>query len=107
MDSGGSWPRTWSSPAMWGSALAIGLFQVVGSFGAASNRPERYGIDAFAIVLLVVSAVGLGLRGRWPLLAVALTIGVVDVWVAAGYAYGPIFLGAIVALVTGVLTGHR
>jgi signal transduction histidine kinase len=90
-----------------GSALVIGLFQLVGSFGAASNQSERYGMDAFAIVLLVVSTVGLALRGRWPLVAVALTIGVVDIWVAAGYAYGPIFLGAIVALVTAILLGYR
>jgi signal transduction histidine kinase len=83
------------------------VFQLVGSFGAASNQPERYGIDAFAVVLLVVSAAALAMRGRWPLAAVAVTIGVVDVWVALGYAYGPIFLGAIVALVTGALTGRR
>src|SRR5262245_20530317 len=107
MDRGGSRTPPWSSPAIWGSALAIGLFQLVGSFGAASNQSERYGMDAFAIVLLVVSTVGLALRGRWPLLAVALTLGVVDVWVAAGYAYGPIFVGAIVALVTAILMGYR
>jgi signal transduction histidine kinase len=98
---------TWSGPAIWGSAVAIGLFQLVGSFGAAANQAERSDIDALAVVLLVVSAVGLGLRGRWPLVAVALTVGVVDLWVALGYAYGPIFLGAIVALVTGVLMGRR
>jgi signal transduction histidine kinase len=107
MDSGGSHTRPWSSPAIWGSALAIGLFMLVGSFGAASNQAERYGMDAFAILLLVVSTVGLALRGRWPLLAVALTLGVVDVWVAFGYAFGPIFLGAIVALVTAILMGRR
>jgi len=90
-----------------GSALAIGLFQLVGSFGAASNQSERAGMDAFAIVLLLVSTAALALRGRWPLLAVALTIGVVDVWVAVGYAYGPIFVGAIVALVTAILMGYR
>jgi signal transduction histidine kinase len=107
MDSGGPCRTTWSGPAIWGSALAVGLFQLVGSFGAAANQSERYEIDGLAIVLLVVSGVALGLRGRWPLLAVALTIGVVDLWVAFGYAYGPIFLGAIVALVTAVLMGRR
>jgi signal transduction histidine kinase len=103
----GARSTTWSGPAIWGSALAIGLFQLVGSFGAASNQSERQGIDALAILLLVVSGVALGLRGRWPLVAVALTVGVVDLWIALGYAYGPIFLGAIVALVTAVLMGRR
>jgi signal transduction histidine kinase len=107
MESEGLRSTRWSGPAIWGSALAIGLFQVVGSFGAAANQPDRQGIDALAIVLLVASAVGLALRGRWPLIAVVVTVGVVDLWVALGYAYGPIFLGAIVALVTGVLMGRR
>jgi signal transduction histidine kinase len=87
--------------------LVIGLLQLVGSFGAAANQPQRQGIDALAVALVVVSGVALGLRGRWPLLAVALTIGVVDLWVALGYAYGPIFLGAIVALISAVLMGRR
>jgi signal transduction histidine kinase len=98
---------TWSGPAIWGSAVAIGLFQLVGSFGAAANQTARNDIDALAVVLLVISAVGLGLRGRWPLLAIALTVGVVDLWIALGYAYGPIFVGAIVALATGVIMGRR
>ena len=107
MNRGAASTPPWSSPAIWGSALVIGLFQLVGSFGAASNQPDRYDIDALAVVLMVISTVGLVLRGRWPLLAVALTVGVVDLWVALGYAYGPIFLGAIVALVTAVLMGRR
>jgi signal transduction histidine kinase len=107
MDSGPRRGTAWSTPAIWGSALAIGAFQLVGSFGAAANQPDRRGMDAVAVALLVLSALALALRGRWPLLAVALTVGVVDVWVALGYAYGPIFLGAVVALVTAILDGRR
>jgi signal transduction histidine kinase len=97
----------WSRRAIWGSALAVGVFQLVGSYGAAANQPDRRGVDAFAILLLVVGPVALAVRDRWPIVAVAVTVGALDVWVGRGYAYGPIFVSAILAIVAAVVMGHR
>ena len=51
------------------SALGVGVFQVVGSFGAANNQPDRKAIDALAVVLVLVGPVALAVRDRWPLVA--------------------------------------
>ena len=54
-----------------GERAGIGVFQVVGSFGAADNQPERRPIDALAIALVLAGPVALAWRDRWPLVAVA------------------------------------
>jgi signal transduction histidine kinase len=97
----------WSRRAIWGSALGVAVFQVMGTFGAADNQLERRGIDALAIVLLLVGPAALAVRDRWPVLAVVVTIAAADLWVAFGFAFGPIVLSVIVALVSAVLIGQR
>lgn len=89
------------------SALAIAVFQVVGSFGAADNQPERRAMDALAVVLVLVGPAALAVRDRWPTAAVAAAIVAADVWIALGYPYGPIFVSVAVALFDAVLTGRR
>jgi len=91
----------------WLSALGIGLFQVIGSFGAADNQTDRRAIDAVALVLVLLGPAALVLRDRWPLAAVAAAIGAADVYVGLGYPYGPIFVSVVVALLSAVLAGHR
>ncbi|MBA2496816.1 MAG: hypothetical protein H0V33_06925, partial [Acidimicrobiia bacterium] len=38
----------------WLTALGVGLFQVVGSFGAADGQPDRRVIDGVAIALALL-----------------------------------------------------
>ena len=92
---------------MWLSAAAIGVFQLVGSFGAAHNQPDRRPMDALAVILVLVGPAALAVRDRWPLLAVGVTLASTAIYVGFGYAYGPIFLSVVVALVGAVLRGHR
>ena len=92
---------------MWASALGIGVFQVVGSFGASENQPERKAIDGLALVLVLLGPAALAVRDRWPLVAVAVAAGAADVSVGAGYPYGPVFLSVVVALFAAVQAGHR
>ncbi len=92
---------------MWAGALAIALFQVIGSFGAADNQPERKAIDALALVLVLAGPAALACRDRWPLAAAAVAVGAADVYVAFGYPYGPIFVSAVVALFVAVQAGRR
>jgi signal transduction histidine kinase len=93
--------------AVWVSALAVALFQVVGSFGAADNQPERRAIDALALVLILAGPAALAVRDRWPLAALAVTLAVADIYIGAGYPYGPIFVSVVVALFSAVQVGHR
>jgi signal transduction histidine kinase len=89
------------------SALAVAAFQVVGSFGAADNQPERKAIDALAIVLVLAGPAALAWRDRWPLAGLAVAAAAADVYVGLGYPYGPIFLSVVVAIFTAVQTGRR
>ena len=89
------------------SAMGVGLFQVVGSFGAADQQPERKALDALAVVLLLAGPMALAWRDRRPLVAVAVSMAAVDIYVGLGYPYGPIFLSVVVALYSAVQAGQR
>ena len=97
------WPR----PAIWLSALGVAAFQVIGTIGATSNQPERKDIDVLAIVLVLAGPAALAVRDRWPVAAVAVSMGAAALSYGLGYAFGPIFVSAIVAIVYAVLQGHR
>ncbi len=92
---------------MWATALGIGLFQVVGSFGAADNQPERKAVDALALLLILAGPAALAVRDRWPLAAAAVAIAAADLYVACGYPYGPIFVSVVVGLFVAVQAGRR
>jgi signal transduction histidine kinase len=98
------WPRS----AIVLSAIGIAIFEVVGSFGAASDHDTgRYGMDALAIVLILLGPLALAVRDRWPLGALAVCLGSAAVYVGLGYVYGPIFLSIVVALIYAVLRDRR
>jgi signal transduction histidine kinase len=92
---------------MWPSALAVGLFQVVGTFGASHDAPERKAIDAIALVLVLLGPAALAVRDRWPLVSVAVAITAATLYIGLGYPYGPIFLSVAVGLFSAVQAGHR
>jgi signal transduction histidine kinase len=99
--------RSTSRGAIVLTALAVGVFQVAGSFGAANNQSDRKGIDALAVVLLLVGPAALAVRDRWPLTAIVASIAAASVYVALGYPYGPVFLSIVVALYNGVQLRRR
>src|SRR3954471_24212602 len=75
------------------SAIAIGVFQLVGSFGASHNdHSGRGGMDAVAVVLVLLGPLALAVRDRWPLVALAVSLGAAATYVGLGYVYGPIFV---------------
>ena len=89
------------------TALGIAIFQVVGSYGAADNQPERKAIDAFALACILLGPLALARRDRGPLVAVAVAMGASAVYIGAGYPYGPIFVSVVVALYTAVQLAPR
>jgi signal transduction histidine kinase len=93
--------------AIWASALGLAAVQVVGSFGAAHDQPERLPIDATAVALLLVGPAASAMRDRWPLLAAGAALAATDIYLGLGYPYGPVFLSVVVGLVTAVLAGRR
>ena len=93
--------------AVWVSALAIAVFQVIGSIGAADNQPDRKSIDAIAVLLVLAGPLALAWSERWPLMAVAVAVVAADVYIALGYPYGPIFVSVAVSLFWAVQAGHR
>jgi signal transduction histidine kinase len=89
-------------------ALFVALVQVGGSLGASHGQPQRRAIDALAVVLLLVApmAIALLLR-RFPLSAVGATALAAAVYLARGYANGPVFLGLAIVLFVTAVRGRR
>lgn len=94
-------------PSIWLTALAVAVLAVVGSFGAAEGQPDRRGIDAIAIALLLLGPAALAVRDRWPVGAVAASIAAACVFIGRGHPFGPIFLCVVVALFGAVQSGRR
>jgi signal transduction histidine kinase len=99
--------RAPSRVAIWGSALAVAAFEVVGTFGATSNQPERKDVTAVALALVLIGPAALAVRDRFPRAVAATAIGSTLVYLGLGYAYGPVFVSVVVALVWLVLLGRR
>ena len=85
----------------------MAVVAVVGSFGAANGQTDRRGLDAVAIVLLLVGPAALAVRDRWPVAAAATSIGAACVFIGRGHPYGPIFLSVVVGLFAAVQSGRR
>lgn len=88
-------------------ALLAGLFQVAGSFGAATRQPPARPLDALAVVLLLAGPALLLARRRFPIATLAGTSAVLFGYLAAGYPFGPVPLSFALALLSAVLHGRR
>jgi len=88
-------------------ATAIGVVQVVGSFGAAHGETGHRSLDALAIVLLLAGPALLVFRHRAPSAVLAGVLGITLLYFVRDYAHGPIFLSLIVAFFTAVSMGRR
>jgi signal transduction histidine kinase len=90
-------------------ALAIGLaaFVTLVTYFASHGQPARRPFDVGTVALIWVAAGALVARRRHPVAVLEVVFGATLVYVAVGYANGPIWLALIVAYVTAVLRGHR
>ena len=87
--------------------VLVGLFQIVGSIGAADNQPDRKALDAVAFALLLAGPAALTLRRRHPVVTMLVATGATLLYIGLGYPYGPVFVSPVIALGTSVTTGHR
>lgn len=111
---GPPWPRPWpwaghgpGTGPPWRSTLVVTVFVMVGTGFAARNQPDRLALDTLGRALLLLACAPLLLRHRNPVPVVfgvsAVTLG----YLAAGYAYGPVFVAVAVACFAAVVHGHR
>ncbi|WP_207892322.1 sensor histidine kinase, partial [Streptacidiphilus pinicola] len=94
-------PRLPARPAPADVALAVLFAAVVvaGTFRAAVGQNGVRGLDALGVVLLAAAALAsVGLRRVSPLGALAATTLLVNAYLLAGYAYGPVLLALMVAV---------
>ncbi|MFJ3903075.1 sensor histidine kinase [Streptomyces sp. NPDC090025] len=91
----------------WRSTLLITAFVLIGSGFAARNQPDRVALDALGRGLLVFGGALLLLRHRFPVPVVFAAAAVTLGYLAAGYAYGPVFAVVAVACFAAVVHGHR
>jgi signal transduction histidine kinase len=88
-------------------AFVVGVIQLGGSAGAWHAQPTRRPLDALAVLLLLVAPVAMTLLRRFPVPTMAAIATAAAVYLARGYAYGPVFLGLAIGLVAAVVRGHR
>lgn len=91
----------------WRSTLVVAVFVMVGTTFAARNQPDREPLDTFARVLLLVGAVLLLARHKYPAATVFAVAGTTLVYLGAGYPYGPAFVPVALAVFSAVAAGHR
>ncbi len=104
--SAASAPRQWRPRAvLWPLALAV--FQLVGTFGAAREELDRRPLDALAIVLVLAGPLSLLTLRRRPVAVLWFVIAVTFAYLLRGYAYGPVMVSAVIAVFACVVLGHR
>jgi len=79
-------------------ALALLVFGVAGTIPAGEGQGRR--VTAFTFVLVVIAALSLVVRRRWPLFTLGVAAASTSVYLILTYPYGPILLAFIVAVYT-------
>jgi signal transduction histidine kinase len=96
--------------------LLVLVFDLLGTWGAyghwhgSASTTAKYDVrplDWFAWVLVIAGPVALHHRRRAPRIALAVCLGATLLYLLMGYAYGPIFLNALVAVIVVGGTGYR
>jgi signal transduction histidine kinase len=86
-------------------AVVLAVVSVLGSVGATHGQPGARPLDLAALALLLVSPLALVLLVPRPVVAVAVSVAAVGVFLVAGYAWGPALAGPVGVLVGVLLSG--
>ncbi len=87
--------------------LALAVFSVVGTIGAARGQPDRQPLDALAVGLVLAGPLALWWLRRTPVGVLWFVTAVTLTYLLRGYPYGPVIIAAVVAAFSAVVTGHR
>ncbi|MEU6345333.1 sensor histidine kinase [Streptomyces sp. NPDC046977] len=91
----------------WIASVVLAFVQVVGTTAASHNGTGHVPLDHFGYLLLLAGPVALLWRRRAPVVVAAVVSAVTLVYLAAGYAYGPVFLSVVAAYFSAVAAGRR
>ncbi|GAA2045816.1 sensor histidine kinase [Catenulispora yoronensis] len=103
----------WMERSTIGLPMALLVFDVLGTLGAYGkwhgtlNTVDVRPLDWIAWVLIAAGPVALHHRRRVPRVALAICLSATLLYLLMGYAYGPIFLNALVAVVVIGGVGYR
>lgn len=86
-------------------AVVLAVVSVAGSVGATHGQPGARPLDLAAVALLLASPLALVLLVPRPVVAVAVSVAAVGVFLVAGYAWGPALAGPVGVLVGVLLSG--
>ena len=81
-------------------ALALAAFGVVGTLGAGARTDTDLPVDGWAFALVLVTALVLAVRRRWPLAVLVVAAVATSTYLVFGYPFGPILLSFFVAVYT-------
>jgi signal transduction histidine kinase len=81
-------------------ASGLALIGVVGTAGADRSTEVDLPVDARAFGIVVITALVLIVRRRWPLATLAASAALTSTYLVLGYPYGPILLSFLVAVYT-------
>jgi signal transduction histidine kinase len=87
--------------------IVLAFVQVVGTFGASRGQPEARDPDVFAVLLALAGPLSLYALRRRPRTVLLFVTAVTSVYVASGYAFGPIFASFVAAAVVNVARSRR
>lgn len=87
--------------------LALAVVQVAGTIGASRGQPERRSLDALAVALVLAGPAAIVWLRRFPVHVLWAVVAATLAYFLRGYAYGPVVLSLVVALLTAVVRGHR
>ncbi|MER6047781.1 sensor histidine kinase [Streptomyces sp. NPDC001793] len=91
----------------WRSTLAVTVLVTVGSNAAAHNPHGRVPLDPLGHALLLVGALLLLFRHRFPRATASAVAICCAAYFAAGYPYGPIFVTLALGAYAAIVAGHR
>ncbi len=87
--------------------VVLAVIVAGGTVGASHGQPQARPVDAVAIGLGVASALSLVFAPRWPAWVAGLTSAATLVYLALGYAYGPVFAAPAIAIFGAMVRGRR
>ena len=99
----------WSLPRDIGITVLLAALLIGGTYGAARHQPGHLARrpDAAVVVLLALIALALSQRRRYPVAVLGVVWALTFGYFLAGYPWGPIWLGLVIAYYTAVSQGHR
>ena len=87
--------------------VVLAFVQVIGTFGASRNQPEAREPDVIAVLILLAGPASLyALRHRPRTVLLFVTV-ITSVYVAMGYAFGPVFASFVITAVVNVARSRR